>query len=245
MSDKNGQVKITREDMEKIQKSAGGDNKEAKPKMSVGALILRIVGATIAVVYFVLLIFGRFFLPPDGEFMTSLNPFFGAENPNRVIRIISLCILTLSISFVLRFIIKKMAASKGITKRTGVAVIELIGSTVKYVAYLVLIFLILNAAGVNTTELLAGLGILSLILGLGMTSLIEDSVILKTAVFVLKRSITRTLCIIRTSPAPSSVRVKYTVRRPCTDSAVKIRLTATGSSLWSRIVLRIRPCMVR
>ena len=62
------------------------------------------------------------------------------------------------------------------TKKTGRAIIELLGNLVKYVAYIVLIFLILNAMGVNTAELLAGLGILGLIIGLGVTSLIEDIV---------------------------------------------------------------------
>ena len=176
MSDNNVQIKISKEDMERIKKSSNTESNDAKPKLSPGAMILRVVGCIIAVAYYAVLAFGRFFMDTEGEFYSSLNPFSGVENPNRIIRIVSLCILTLSISFVLRFIIKKMALSKGITKRTGVAVIELIGSTVKYVAYLVLVFLILNAVGVNTTELLAGFGILSLILGLGMTSLIEDIV---------------------------------------------------------------------
>lgn len=123
-----------------------------------------------------MLIFGRFFIEKEGWFLKSLDPFSGASNPNQWIRILSLCIMTLTISFVLRFFIGRMVKNKKITKRLGIAIIELLGNTVKYVSYLVLIFLILSALGVNTTELLAGLGILSLIIGLGVTSLVEDIV---------------------------------------------------------------------
>ena len=69
-----------------------------------------------------------------------------------------------------------MANNKSLTKRTGLAIIELLGNLVKYVALLVLVFLVLSALGVDTTGLLASLGILGLILGLGVTSLIEDIV---------------------------------------------------------------------
>ncbi|MBQ7645824.1 MAG: mechanosensitive ion channel, partial [Clostridia bacterium] len=54
--------------------------------------------------------------------------------------------------------------------------IELLCNLVEYAAFLILVFLILGALGVNTAEILAGLGILALILGLGVTSLIEDIV---------------------------------------------------------------------
>ena len=132
--------------------------------------------SVVAAAYFVLLIFGKYFLPEGSELLSSLNVFSDAENPNRLIRIIGIVILTLTISTILCVIIARMAKSKTVTKRTGVAFIELLGSVVKFVAVLVLIFLILSALGVDTTELLAGLGILSLILGLSVTSLIEDIV---------------------------------------------------------------------
>lgn len=175
----NNNYRISKEDMEKLKGTQNTPENAAKPakeKPSVGKIIFRVIFGTIAVAYFVLLIFGQFFLDKNGVFYSSLNPFSGAENPNNIIRIISLCILTLSISFVLRYLIGKLVNNKKVTKKIGIAFIELLGNLVKYASYIVLIFLVLSALGVNTTELFAGLGILSLILGLGMTSLIEDIV---------------------------------------------------------------------
>ena len=170
----NAQAKIGKEEMEKLRKSEG--KVQEVEKKNILSLIFKVLCAVVAVAYYVILLFGRFFMDEKGVFLTSLNIFSGVEKPNHWIRIVSLVILTLSISFVLRFLIGRMAKNKGITKKTGVAIIELLGNFVKYLAYIVLIFLILNAAGVDTTALLASLGILSLILGLGMTSLIEDIV---------------------------------------------------------------------
>ena len=170
--------RIDRSQVQKLRGEQGisaGTEKEKKEK-TTGDILLQVVMAVIAVAYFVVLIFGKFFLPEDGEFMLSLNIFSDNENPNRLIRVISLAILTLSVSWILRFFISRMARNKTVTKRTGVAVIELLGNLVKYLAVVVLIFLILSALGVDTTELLAGLGVLSLILGLGVTSLVEDIV---------------------------------------------------------------------
>ena len=179
------QYRISKADMEKL-KAAGEQSPEApkpekpdkpkKEKTPVGKIIFRTICALIAVAYFGLLIFGHFFMEKESEFLSSLDPFSGAENPNNLIRIVSLCILTLSISVVLRFFIGRLVNNKKVTKKIGIAFIELLGNLVKYVAYIVLIFLILSALGVNTTEMVAGMGILALILGLGVTSLIEDIV---------------------------------------------------------------------
>ncbi len=171
-------IKIDKKDMDRLKKDKEGDKKpaETKPPVNPGKLALRCLAIVIAAAYFVLLFFGKYFLPADGEFMASLDIFADGEAPNRWIRILSLSILTLSVSAVLRFLIGRMANNKAITKKTGVAVIELLGNLVKYVVILVLVFLILSALGVDTTSLLASLGILGLILGLGATSLIEDIV---------------------------------------------------------------------
>ena len=181
-----GNARIGKEEMEKLRKSEKSNVAVKAKKTNVGKLVLRIICALVAVAYFVLLLFGKYFMDAKGVFLSSLNIFSGAEHPNHWIRIASLIVLTLSASFVLRFFIGRMAKNKKITQKTGVAIIELLGNLVKYVAYIVLIFLILNAAGVDTTALLASLGILSLILGLGMTSLIEDIV---AGVFIIAERI--------------------------------------------------------
>lgn len=172
-------IRFDRSDLQRVMKDKGIEiekEEQKKEPQSTGRRIRNILLTVAACVYFVFLFFGRYFLPRDNEILLSLDVFSGAENPNRLIRIASLVILTLSISAVLRFFIGRMANNSALTKRTGRAMIELLANFVKYTAFLVLIFLILTALGVNTTELLAGLGILSLVLGLGVTSLIEDVV---------------------------------------------------------------------
>ena len=176
MSEGHVQVKISKEDMERLH--GGGkktpNNKKEKPKIKTSTLVLRVILAVVAVAYIVVLLLGRLFLPT--EFMDGFNPFSGAPEPNPVIRAISLIILVVCVSFLLRLIIDSIAAKRTAEKKSGVALIELLGNLVKYVSYIVILFLFLNALGVNTAELLAGLGILTLIIGLGVTSLIEDIV---------------------------------------------------------------------
>jgi len=176
MAENHVQVKISKEDMEKLH---GGSNKDPnkkkadKPKLKTSTLVFRVVLLVVAVAYIVILLLGRLFLPT--EFVDSMNP-FGGTAPNPVIRAISLCILVICVSYILRFFIDRIAAKRTAEKKSGVALIELLGNLVKYATYIVLLFLILGALGVDTAELLAGLGILTLIIGLGVTSLIEDIV---------------------------------------------------------------------
>ena len=177
MSNNSGQYKIGKKEMEKLREGSKEANNEAgKEKVGIGKVIFRVICTIIAIAYFALLLFGKRFFPEENLFIRSLDLFSGEENPNHIVRIISLCILTLTVSAILRFLLTKMAASKNLTKKTGRAIIELLCNLVKYAAYIVLLFLILNAVGVNTAELLAGIGILGLIIGLGVTSLIEDIV---------------------------------------------------------------------
>jgi small conductance mechanosensitive channel len=181
MNGNNNQLRISKEDMEKLKQNAekGAPSKKPpvkKEPVKPGKIVLRVILTLISVAYYGLLIFGHFLMDKEGMFLSSLDPFSGAENPNNLIRIISLSIMTLSISFVLRFFIGRLVKNKNVTKKIGVAFIELLGNLVKYVSVIVLIFLVLSALGVNTAELVAGLGILGLIIGLGVTSLIEDIV---------------------------------------------------------------------
>ena len=166
-------------ELERLMREQGVDpalGEKKKEPVSPRKVVRQVILLLIAAAYFALLLFGKYVIPPDNDILQSLDVFSDAENPNRLIRIIGLAILTLSASGVLRFIIGGMAASSALTKRTGRAMMDLIENFIKYVAVLVLVFLILSALGVDTEELLAGLGILSLILGLGITSLVEDIV---------------------------------------------------------------------
>lgn len=181
MSEGHVQVRISKEDMERLHRSGKNaphnnnhKKKADKPKMKTSTLVFRVILAVVAVAYIVVLTLGRLFLPTD--FMDSANPFSGAPTPNPVIRAVSLCILVICVSFILRLFIDMVATKRTAQKKSGVALIELLGNLVKYASYIVVLFLFLGALGVNTTEMLAGLGILTLIIGLGMTSLIEDIV---------------------------------------------------------------------
>ena len=58
--------------------------------------------------------------------------------------------------------------------KKGKAIVEITCSLVKYVAVIVLLFFVLKAFGVNTSAILAGIGILGLIVGLGAQPLIAD-----------------------------------------------------------------------
>ena len=169
-------------ELQRLMKEQGidGGPEEKKEPLSIeeqlfGALKV-VVMAVVMAAYFAVLFFGKYVFPADNEILRSLDVFSGEEAPNRLIRILSLALLTLSVSGILRFFIARMANNRAMTKRTGRAIIDLLGNFVKYAAVLVLVFLILSALGVDTAELLAGLGILSLILGLGVTSLVEDIV---------------------------------------------------------------------
>ena len=147
-----------------------------KEKESKGNMAARVIGIIIAVAYFAFLIAGRLLLPEDNIFLRSLDVFSGSDKPNKILRIVGLIIMTLSVSAVLRLLMKIMAESSQLTKRTGKALIELLSNLIKYAAILVLVMLILNSFGVNAAALVAGLGVLSLIIGLGVTSLVEDIV---------------------------------------------------------------------
>lgn len=177
MSDGHVQVKISKDEMGKLHQNNNNNRKEPKKdklKIKTGTLVIRIIFGLVVLAYIVALACGQFFLPKD--IVDSLNPFSGVENPNNVVRCISICIIVLCVGAVIRIIIGKIAAKRTAEKKKGVALISLLGSLVKYVSYIVVIVFILKAFGIDTTEILAGLGILTLIIGLGVTSLIEDIV---------------------------------------------------------------------
>lgn len=126
--------------------------------------------ALVALVYFVFLIFGGSIFSSTGEFYQSLNMFSGVTNPNMLIRIISYTLFILSISSALRYVL--MFLSKHI--KNGKALMQIICSLIKYAAVIVLLFFILQTLGMDTTSILAGIGILSLVVGLGAQPLIAD-----------------------------------------------------------------------
>ncbi len=141
------------EDQEKILKTIG----YVLLSLSLLVLIFVVVGRWIPVV-------------KDSWFYGSINIFnsFGGANP--WLRSLSYILCICSMAYVFR---KILTYSFSWLKR-GRAIISLLSSFIKYVAMIVIVFFILAAFGVDTTALIAGLGILSLIVGLAVQPLLQD-----------------------------------------------------------------------
>ena len=133
-------------------------------------LILKCIGYLILIVYAVFMAFGDAMFDPMSVFWRSLNLFGKAGEYNVVIRMISYTVFLLGASFVVRFVFMQFAR----LLRRGKAVVDIVCSLIKYAAVIVLLFFILKTAGLDTTAILAGIGILGLIVGLGAQPLIAD-----------------------------------------------------------------------
>ncbi len=122
------------------------------------------------VIYAVLMVFGNIWFAPMNRFWRSLNFFGKAGDFNAAIRIVSYTIFCLGGSWLVRFVLKKVSA----LLTSGRAVVDIVCSLIKYVAVIVLLFFVLKTVGVDTTTILAGIGILGLVVGLGAQPLIAD-----------------------------------------------------------------------
>ena len=144
---------------------------EKKGSLKITAdLVIKCIAFAVMGVYLLLLIFGKFMFPATSVFYRSLNIFSGAGDPNIAIRVISYVIFCLSVSWIIRFLLKQF----GRLLKKGRAILDITCSLIKYAAVIVLLFLILRSFGVDTTALLAGIGILGLVVGLGAQPLIAD-----------------------------------------------------------------------
>ncbi len=128
------------------------------------------LGYLILIAYVVLMAFGTLMFSPMDTFWRSLNFFNNAVEFNVVIRLISYFVFCLGLSWAVRKVLKLL--SKPLKK--GKAIVEITCSLVKYVAVIVLLFFVLKAFGIDTSAILAGIGILGLVVGLGAQPLIAD-----------------------------------------------------------------------
>ena len=124
--------------------------------------------ATLA--YFVLLIFGKWIFDANSVFYRSLNIFSGASDPNIAIRILSYSFFIFGSSYIVRIL---LTLCLPLLKKTR-GLLTILISVIKYAAVLVWLFFVLSSFGVNTTVILAGIGILSLIVGLAIQPLLAD-----------------------------------------------------------------------
>ena len=131
---------------------------------------IRIAFWAVVLAYYVFLIFGGSILGETSMFYLSLNIFSKIANPNIPIRLLSYVLFVLSLSFAAQYLLRFL----GRFMHKGRAVMNLIASLIKYVAVIVLIFLILSAFQVDPMTLLVSAGVVSLVIGLGAQSLVSD-----------------------------------------------------------------------
>lgn len=134
------------------------------------SLVFKCVVAVVVVAYYVLLFAGKGIFDPMSEFYRSINIFGTAGEFNVVLRLISYAIFCLSASWIVRFLLKNLSAPM----KKGKAIVDILCSLIKYAAVIVLVFFILKSLGVDTTSIVAGIGILGLVVGLGAQPLIGD-----------------------------------------------------------------------
>ncbi|MBQ7670028.1 MAG: mechanosensitive ion channel [Clostridia bacterium] len=169
-------ARISKDDMAKIMKNNAPKEPEKK-KISAKKIIFVLFEIILIIGYAVVLLCGRFISSlKDTEFYQSFDIISKPADPIHVVRLLSYALLVISLSIILRFVFRSLSKNKKVTKKTGVAILQLFSNLIKYVTYIVIICIILNAIGVDTAGIFAGLGIIALIIGLGVTSLIEDIV---------------------------------------------------------------------
>lgn len=118
-------------------------------------------------------------LPPESPFalwvkenvwdVTSFPSDFAAHTKT-LIHCVILIVVVLALSKLLRLIFQKIMERSNRAK----TVITLLDGIIKYGAAIALIFLVLDAFGVNTAAIWESVGVLTLIVGLGAQSLIAD-----------------------------------------------------------------------
>ncbi len=138
-------------------------------KLTYG-FILKCIAAVIVLAYAIIMLCGKSAFDPMNNFWRSLNIFGKAGEYNVIIRIISYVIFCLGASWVARSVLKLV--TKPLKK--GRAIVDMFCSLIKYAAVIVLLFFVLKTLGVDTTAILAGIGILGLVVGLGAQPLIAD-----------------------------------------------------------------------
>ena len=158
---------IKEKHMDKIKQSFMNYFKNFKFSLN---FVLKCFGYLILIAYVIIMAFGTLMFNPMNMFWRSMNFFVNTGEFNVFIRLISYFIFFLGASWVLRKVLSLLAAPL----KKGKAIVEILCSLIKYAAVIVLLFFVLRSFGVDTTAILAGVGILGLIVGLGAQPLIAD-----------------------------------------------------------------------
>ncbi len=144
-----------------------------------------VIGIVIAVILIILLVNPQWILPSKtAESIRNLEQqYLLIQRSGRitfahiVTLVVSLCIVWL-VYTILRLLLKVLADRNERSK----TVTTMLTGMIKYIAVVVAVVWGLSILGVNTTAVLAGVGILGLILGFGAQSLIEDII---TGIFII------------------------------------------------------------
>ena len=139
-------------------------------KLSIFEKVFGCVFLALTLAYFIMLIFGRWMFVPNSVFYRSLNIFSGASDPNVFVRILSYSFFIFGLSYIVRIV---LTFCLPLLKKTK-GLLTILISVIKYAAVLVWVFFVLSSFGVNTTVILAGIGIVSLIVGLAIQPLLAD-----------------------------------------------------------------------
>ncbi len=147
------------------------NNKKSLDAQGKAVLIIELAIFGLAVLFTLFVLFGRL-IPElnESSIYKSLDFTASVSGANPWLRSISYIIGISTMAYIIRkallFVFTRL--------NRGGALISLIASLIKYVAAILIILLILAAFGVNTTTILAGIGILSLIVGLAVQPLLQD-----------------------------------------------------------------------
>ena len=131
---------------------------------------LKLLAYLVLIAYVIVMAFGSMWFSATSTFWRSVNIFGTAADFNVALRVISYFIFFLGASWAVRFVLRLLACPL----KKGKAIVDIVCSLIKYAAVIVLIFFVLKTFNVDTTAILAGLGIFGLIVGLGAQPLIAD-----------------------------------------------------------------------
>ena len=143
--------------------------------------VLSLIGTTIVILILVAFVIGVIIelAAPDTDFAIWMKnnvwdlskiPESWAQHQKTVIHCVMLIAIVFAVCKLLRLLFSKMMAKSNRAK----TVITLMDGLVKYGSAITLIFLVLQACGVNTAAIWESVGIITLIVGLGAQSLIAD-----------------------------------------------------------------------
>lgn len=167
------------EKTEEVKEPVLDDDKAKKDRKKKISTIISLTIFSMFALLVVLLIVLEFTLPEDNDFnMWIKTNVWNAESTglwfkdhlSTMIGSIIIIVIVLGICKLIRFVFRQRLKKSNRTR----TVITLLDGLVKYFCAIVIIIFVLKACGVNTTALIASVGVITLVIGIGAQSLIAD-----------------------------------------------------------------------